>query len=322
MRKSVEFEQLVAVIVAELEPTAAVTWDDHIVGKLSGRSRQIDVSIRRTEPDFLGVIDAKDYTRPATIDRIDALSGVMRDVEAQYGALVCSGGFSTSIYQYARNCGISLFNVHDAQSLNWSLELQIPIIWTELTPVVHVLGQAEFQAGDQVRTDDPRGFQMSMDGGKTILDPLATFQRVWNDGTVPQQPGIEHRLGSDQPVGAIVLDASNKRQLRPVRGYGLSYVVQATSWLGKFQPEKCRGLIDYLDNQAFHASFLPDSAVPLQRDDQWEQIEDLDSLAITARGTVAVCTAPVLISDGQVNSVSIRYIGPSSSQPQQSSPQD
>ncbi|WP_350280461.1 restriction endonuclease [Kribbella sp. HUAS MG21] len=307
MKKSAEFEQLVAKIVAELETTAVVTWDDHIVGKLSGRSRQIDVSIRRQDPDFLGIIDAKDYsTRPATIERIDALTGVMRDVEAQYGALVCSGGFSKSIYDYARNCGVSLFNVHDAQSANWSLELQIPIVWTELTPLVQITGEAYFEAGDQV----PDNFPMTTDNGRTIINPLATFERRWNDGSLPQETGIIHRVGSAQPVQAMVLDASNDHQLRPVSGYGFVYTVQAKAWLGKFQPEECRGLVDYLDGEAFHASYLPDSAVPLQRDDEWMPIVDHDQLAITSRGTVAVCTAPVLISDAKMINPSVTYLGP------------
>jgi len=279
MKKSVEFEKLVAVIVSELEPTAVVTWDDHIVGNLSGRTRQIGVSIRRQDPDFLGIIDAKDYARPATIDRIDALTGVMRDVEAQYGALVCSSGFSNSIHQYARNCGISLFNVHDAQSANWSLELKIPIIWTELTPLVQVVGEFLFQAGDQVRTSDPRGIPVTPDGGQTFINPLATFERAWNEGSLSQEPAVEHRVTSDQQVEAQVVDAADKPQLRPVSNYGFVYVVKAQTWLGKFQPEECRGLVDYLDDRSFYVSYLPESAVPFQRDEQWEPVEDPVSMA-------------------------------------------
>ncbi|TDD16428.1 hypothetical protein E1218_29830 [Kribbella turkmenica] len=310
MRKSVEFEQLVAVIIGELEPTAEVKWDDHIVGQLSGRIRQIDVSIRRRDPDFLGIIDAKDYGRRATIDRIDALSGVMRDVQAQYGALVCSGGFSNSIHQYARNCGISLFNAHDARSANWSLELKIPIIWTELTPLVSVAGEFEFQAGDQVPRNDRHGIQMSTDGGQTIVDPLGTFEQAWNQGSLSQQPGVVHRAASAQKVEALVRDAADKPQLRPVHNFGFIYEVQSKTWLGKFQPEDCRGLVDYLNGQAFYASFLPVSAVPYQRDEQWEHVDDPDQLAITATGTLVVCTTPLLISNTRITNMSVDYIGP------------
>lgn len=289
MKKSAEFEQLVAKIVAELEPTAVVTWDDHIVGKLSGRKRQIDVSIRRQDPDFLGIIDAKDYKRPATIDRVDALSSVMREVEAQYGALVCSGGFSRSIHQYARNCGISLLSVHDAQSVSWSLELKIPIVWHELTPEVEMVGVFNIEPGDMLPLDNERGALVTADGGATFLHPFETFRTMWNEGSLPSmEPGTKRTVTSKEPVEVMVRDAAGLDRRRLVDSYGFAYVVHETVWLGKFQPQECRGLVDYLNDQAFTASYLPENTLPLRRDEEWEPIEDLSKLAITATQTVVV----------------------------------
>ncbi|MBS2545505.1 restriction endonuclease [Catenulispora sp. NL8] len=308
MRKSVEFEQLLAKIVKELEPEAVVTWDDHITGRLSGRKRQIDVSISREEPAFLGIIDAKDYKRPASIERIDALTGVMRDVGANYGALACSGGFAESIHTYARNCGISLFNVHDAESVNWSLELKIPILWYELMPVVGIGGKPYLEAGDSIVTGDPRGIQVTADGGKTLIDPMSTFERYWNGPTANRAPGMRHHLTSDRPVEAVVTDAAGNRQLRDLMDYAIVYTVQPTAWLGKFQPAECRGLVDVLDEQAFNVSHLPDAAIPMQRDDSWEILEEPDKFAVTARGTAVVCTAPVLISDPKITSLRMTHL--------------
>lgn len=311
MKKSAEFEQLVARIVAELEPSATVTWDDHILGELSGIKRQIDVSIRRQDPEFLGIIDAKDYARPATVERIDALTGVMRDVEANYGALVCSGGFAKSIHNYARSCGISLFNAHDAQSANWCLELQIPLFWVELTPFVRVGGAVDLQAGDSIVSDDSRfGLQVTTDGGKSKVAPISTFERLWNEGLISPSPGAVHRIGSTDPVEAFVEDESGESCLRPVTDYQIEYVVSPTVWLGKFQPDECRGLVDYLDDQAFFASHLPGEAVPVERDDRWELVKDPDKLAVKARGTVVVCTNPVALSDGRMEQLEMRFLGP------------
>jgi hypothetical protein len=308
MRKSVEFEQLLAKIVAELEPEAVVTWDDHITGKLSGLKRQIDVSIRREEPAFLGIIDAKDYKRPATSERIDALTGVMRDVGANYGALACSGGFAKSTHNYARKVGISLFNVHDAESVNWSLELKIPILWYELMPVVQIGGAPYYEAGDTIVMDDPRGIQLTSDGGKTLIDPLLTFERYWNGPTANRTPGMRHHLTSDTPVEAVVTDAAGNTQLRPVEDFEIVYAVEQTVWLGKFQPTECRGLVDVLDGQAFMASHLPETAIPMQRDESWELIEEPDKLALTASGTVAFCIQPVLVSEPKVASLRMTHV--------------
>lgn len=312
IKKSVEFEQLVAKIISELEPSAIVTWDDHIVGNRSGVKRQIDVSIRRQDPEFLGVIDAKDYKRPATIERIDALAGVMQDVGANYGALVCSAGFAKSIYNYARSCGISLFNAHDAQSVNWGIELQIPIIWVEHTPLVRLKGEVDFEAGDSVVCDDPRlGFQVTMDGGKSMVNIISTFEKSWNEGALPQAPGCIHRIEVQGRVDAVAEDESGKPCLRPVSGYGLEYVVQSAVWLGKFQPDECRGLVDYLNDQAFIASHLPANVIPVERDERWELIEDPGKLAVKPRGTIVVCAQPVTLSDGRFEGLEFRYLGPS-----------
>ncbi|GGN16337.1 restriction endonuclease [Streptomyces fuscichromogenes] len=308
--KSVEFEQLTAKIVGELEKTAQVTWNDHIIGKRSGIRRQIDVSIRRFDPDFLGVLDAKDYKRPATIERIDALTGVMGDVEANYGALVCSGGFAKSIHRYARACGISLLNIHDAQSLNWSLELKIPIIWTELTPLVRVVGVAAFEVGDSFITDDPRGLQVTTDGGVTIANPLSTFERYWNRSDADRRIDVPHMLTFNQQVEAFVVDVGGSPRLRPVGRYGIEYVVESHTWLGKFEPDECRGVVDYLDGQAFIASHLPESAIPVRRDDSWESIEDPSKFALKPQGTIVVCQQPVLLSDAKVEALDVKFLGP------------
>ncbi|MFE2063604.1 restriction endonuclease [Streptomyces sp. NPDC059467] len=309
--KSVEFEQLTAKIVGELEGAAQVTWNDHIIGKRSGVRRQIDVSIRRYDPDFLGIIDAKDYKRPATIERIDALTGVMGDVEANYGALVCGAGFAKSIHRYARACGISLLNIHDAQSLNWSLELKIPIFWAELTPLVRVVGVAAFEAGDSFISDDPRGLRVSVDGGVTLANPLSTFERYWNGPDADRSIGVPHAVTFNRQVEAFVVDAEGNSCLRSVRGYGIEYLVEPQIWLGKFEPDECRGVIDHLDDQAFIASHLPESAIPMKRDDSWELIEDLSKFALKPQGTIVVCQQPILLSDAKVEALNLKYLGPS-----------
>ncbi|MYS86837.1 restriction endonuclease [Embleya scabrispora] len=310
MKKSVEFEQLVARIIAELEPTATVTWDDHIIGKRSGLKRQIDVSIRRANPEFLGIVDAKDYKRPATIERIDALTGVMLDVQANYGALACSGGFAKSIHAYAKSCGISLFNVHDAKSVNWSLELKIPIMWMRLTPVVQAIAHCHFEAGDSIPSQDPYGIPVTADEGRTRIDPSATFERFWKDPDANRTVGVLHHIRGNEPLKAIVLDNQEKKALRPVHLYELVYMVEQEVWIGKFQPDECRGLVDYLNGKSFTVSHLPDSAIPMEIDESWTLIEKPDQLSLTVRGTIVVCTQSVFVSNGHMTGLEAKYIGP------------
>ena len=69
-------------------------------------------------------------------------------------------------------------------------------------------------------------------------------------------------------------------------GFRIMYEVARRAWLGQFAPDECRGLVDYLDDNAFIASHLPVGQVPVERDERWVEIDDPDGVAINTRGTV------------------------------------
>lgn len=58
------------------------------------------------------------------------------------------------------------------------------------------------------------------------------------------------------------------------------------AWLGQFAPAECRGLIDYLRDNAFIASHLPIGQIPVERDERWIEIDDPDEIALDTRGTL------------------------------------
>jgi hypothetical protein len=129
------------------------------------------------------------------------------------------------------------------------------------------------------------------------IEPMSTFTRYWNGPTAQRAVGIEHVLRTDRPVKAFVKNASGSIVLRDVESYQIVYTVDQQSWLGRFQPEACRGLIDYLDERAFTASYLPISEVPGRRDSSWQSIEDPASVAVKIRGTVVTTTRIILIDN-------------------------
>lgn len=308
-----DFERLAEKILAELQPLATVKWNDYIEGHLTETKRQVDVSIRWSAEgrDYLTIVQAKDYGTAADITVVDEFLSVIRDVKATGGILICRSGFTKNAHTYARNSGISLLNLHDAQSLNWSLQLTIPIVWVELTPNIRVEAAVQLEAGDSVPTDDPLGLPMTADGGKTRINPISTFERYWNGPTANRALGMTHHLQSDKPVKAIVQDATEAMQLRSVEGFDIAYTVEQKAWLGKFQPAQCRGLVDYLDEQAFMASYLPLSQIPATRDEAWKPIDDPMKIAVTTRGTVVTTAQVVVISDGRMEKLNISYMGDS-----------
>jgi hypothetical protein len=308
-----EFENLAEKILAELHPMATVKRNDFIYGRLTETKRQIDVSIRWNSGDdeYLTIVQAKDHGRRANIKVVDEFLSVIKDVGATGGILICRSGFTGRAHTYARNCGVSLLNLHDAQSTNWSLQLTIPIIWIELTPNVQIGHQVELKVGDSLPTTDPLGAPLTNDGGKTRINPVSTFEKYWNGPAAARELGVEHRVPVQaEAVQAMVRTANGTTELRPVHEFNIIYTTMQKAWLGRFQPAQCRGLIDYLDEQAFTASYLPLSEIPVQRDDQWQEIDDPAKVVVSIRGTVVTTARILVVEGGQMKDLNIQYLGP------------
>lgn len=99
-----DFELLAKQIYDELDGSAEVTWDDHIMGHQTQIPRQIDVSIKWDDEGTsrLAVVQAKDWKARADITHVGEFASVIRDVKADKGIMICRGGFSKNAKKYAR----------------------------------------------------------------------------------------------------------------------------------------------------------------------------------------------------------------------------
>ncbi|REH50051.1 restriction endonuclease [Kutzneria buriramensis] len=279
----------------DLAPNAKIHWNDHILGKDSGIRRQIDVAVRWMDgPDErLLIVDAKNWSKPADVGAVEKFASMVKDVRASSGVLVCNAGFAKTIHDYARKLGVSLWNLHDAESRDWSRDLTIPLVWLDLEPTVKCSVLGWFDAGDGIIPDGEFPFVLSFDDGSSDefgstfvkVDPVQTFVRAWNGREVPRSTGQVHRISLDRSVRALVRDRSDVLRWRPLKEFGMSYTVDCKSWLGQFSPDKCRGLIDHLDDQAFVATYLPVGQIPVIRDESWQPVDDPDRVAVSIRGT-------------------------------------
>jgi hypothetical protein len=313
MRRWQKFERLTEKIMQDLAPHAQIKWDDHILGEDSEILRQIDVSVRWKDGDdeHLLIIDAKDWSKPADVGDIEKFAGMVKDVRAGRGILVCNAGFSRAAHTYAANLGVGLCNLHDAESRGWARDLTIPIVWIELTPQVRVSTETWLNVGDQVQSDERFPFVLSLGDSSADevsfpyakLDVIGTFARVWNAGEIPRTVGERHEICEERSLRALVRDVAGTMRWRPLRRFSIYYTVVQASWLGQFCPSQCRGLIDYLDSKAFVASYLPIEELPVRRDESWDAIGDPNKVALSVRGTV-VTTACFQIIDGTTGDVS------------------
>jgi Restriction endonuclease len=273
-------------IARELDPHATVTWNDHLPGHESETDRQIDVSIRWSDRDqeYLTIVQTKDWSSPADLPAVGEFAAVVEDVRATRGVMVCRSGFTQNAKTYARNKGIGLYNLHDAESRNWCLDLTIPLLWIDLHPSGQFSCQIYLVVGEALPLDDGLPFLFTNPGG-TRINPVALFEQLWNKEAIPHTHGVPHTMRYSGPLSASVEDTDGNSVWRSTT-LEMVYEVDRRAWLGQFTPAECRGLVDYLRDNAFTASHLPIGQIPVERDEGWVEIDDPDEVALNTQGTL------------------------------------
>ena len=100
------YERFVAKLMYEqVEYEHTVIPNAKLIGQISGVKRQIDVLIdsrfneqnsRRT------IVDAKYHKRPIDVKHVEEFEGMMRDVGAHHGILVCPEGYTPAAFRRAQ----------------------------------------------------------------------------------------------------------------------------------------------------------------------------------------------------------------------------
>jgi len=129
MKKGKEYELLIEDLYKQLAPNAKIIQDDFILGRNSNTKRQIDVSIRFQNMgiNYLTIVQAKDYSRPADIKVVDEFKSVIEDTLANKGILICSKGFTKKAKEYGKKVGIELLSIHEASNKNWQTLVYVRI---------------------------------------------------------------------------------------------------------------------------------------------------------------------------------------------------
>ena len=121
------YERMIAQLFADQISTGlCVTPNAHMLGRLSGVVRQIDVLIEaRHVPDdrHRSIVEAKRLARKMHVKDVEALLGMMDDVGARFGYLVCPTGYSDAALRRAQDtvriCLIPLDRIANFDPTAW-----------------------------------------------------------------------------------------------------------------------------------------------------------------------------------------------------------
>src|SRR4051812_34749139 len=100
------YERMIARLIADQVPTdMCVTANARIRGKKSGIKRQIDVLIEErhdTDNSRRVIVDAKKRARKVDVKEVESFRGLMQDVGATHGYLVCPNGYTKAAERRAQ----------------------------------------------------------------------------------------------------------------------------------------------------------------------------------------------------------------------------
>jgi hypothetical protein len=139
---------------------------------------------------MLIVIDCKDYARPVNVTGVEAFHGLVDDVGANRGALVCPAGFSKSAKARALGYQIDLYSPVDTDPHKWQVKASVPAVCDfRLATISFGISSSE-----PVPFFFPHDFYSSLtvfDGEQRALGtPLNAALTRWNESRFPKDLGV------------------------------------------------------------------------------------------------------------------------------------
>ncbi|WP_299826872.1 restriction endonuclease [uncultured Roseobacter sp.] len=266
-----DLEKLVAKIQSELAPTAEILHNQRIPGRLSGRTRQIDVLVkdRVGQYEILIVIDCKDYKKRADVRSVEEFQGLVADVGAHKGVLVCPSGFSEAAKTRASGLQMDLYSPVDTEPHKWTVN---PLI-----PVVVDFRSAGISFGVSISGPYPFTMPLDMHLTKQVTDAdgigrgsiFLTAIEKWNSGSLPIEPGRHENLTVFE--GETYME-NGHGMIVPMEPL-VSITVQRQLYYGLLPITKITGFKDEVGGSIITNGFDVGIVSPAEISSTWKEVE-------------------------------------------------
>ncbi len=182
------FEKLTTQVIKTLDPKAVVTFDDKLTDKTTGKTRQVDCTVRSHVSSFpvLILVSCKDYKKPVDVTEVETLASQVRDYGASRGVIVSNGGFTDGAVAKALFYNtIDLCNLFDAENKDWSANLTIPVL--------HIFQRCQFRS--EIKNESGTDFNLppldlaQFEDGQRLTSIFTLFCALWRDKKLDQSVG-------------------------------------------------------------------------------------------------------------------------------------
>ena len=267
-----KLELLVASIQQQLAPGAKVTHNAKVEGRLSETSRQIDVLVEQ----FVGqyqiriALDCKDYKTPVDVKAVEEFHGLMVDIGAHRGALVCPAGFTKSAKKRAKKLEVELFSPADTDPHKWQVSLALPAICDfRATRIAFGISTS---APMPMRLPE-RFYDLSvLDANGTNLGRIFDVASTrWDEGQYPTEPGAHEKVPL-LPGGGTTVENGYGSQI-PV-DLTVSLLVTRQRYFGHIPITELHGLRDEQTGAVITNAFRIKLLEPVQVQNQWVKLAE------------------------------------------------
>lgn len=268
-----ELEILVARIQQQLAPDAKIEHNVKLPGRISETNRQIDVLVsqRIGQYEIRIVIDCKDYKHPVDVKGVEEFRGLVEDVGAQRGVLVCPSGFTAAAKKSAQKYQMDLYSPIDTDVHKWTARVKVPAICDYRSAAIAF----RFEFSHPYPFSLPQDFFHTAvcfdEDGKELGLIADTALRKWNAGDFPIEPGEYERI----PV-------FNKAEIHTDNGYGMrvpfnvfaNLLVSKKLYFGQYPLAKFSGFKDEIKGAVIGNAFQVGLIDPEEVEKSWKIISD------------------------------------------------
>ena len=119
-------ESLTSWINKSLHVNAKIKTNDFLIDEITGKKRQVDVTIRINNgpTEILAIVETRDRSRPVGVNYIEEIHSKKQSVGADLAIVVSKNGFYKTAIQKAKFYKIRLFTFEEALKENWSITFQ------------------------------------------------------------------------------------------------------------------------------------------------------------------------------------------------------
>jgi hypothetical protein len=239
------------------------------------------VSVRQTVGQFeiLVIIDCKDYVNPVDVKDVEEFLGLVEDVGANKGALVCPTGFSEAAKTRAKDGGVDLFSLVDAEDEDWRTYVAIPVVCD-----FRGFGSGRFKIGcsnairDELAREDPKLIRLYDEEHKYMGTPLTVLWAMWNRREISEDPGTRNVLLQPNHIFVQASDGHFER----VEIIG-EFAVVAKLYFGELPLTRISGFKDEIKGSLVlpgRTEIITDWIDTVEVEAHWQRIPSIESLAV------------------------------------------